>query len=221
MELVKFLGKVIPGHIVLEVVALRDLVAGEELFLDYGPEWEAAWEQHVANWEPLPGAQSYVYPEDMDDTATLRTVKEQETDPYPNNLITMCMTSNGGHGRSKKRHMEWSEPRHSWAHSMVFCHILDRQIGDADNEEYTVSLHFFDENIDELMNEKNAGYDPSVPMEELFIDTKVPRRAIRWIEKPYFDDEHLQNAFRHPIGLPDELVPDSWKNAPVSRNTKS
>jgi hypothetical protein len=210
----EFLTKVIPGHIVLEVVALRELVAGEELFLDYGPEWEAAWEEHVANWEPLPNAQLHVYPEDMDDTATLRTVKEQETDPYPNNLITMCMTSNGGRGRSKKRHMEWSEPNHSWAHTMVFCHILDRQIGKADNEEYTVSLHFFDENVDELMNEKNAGYDPSVPLEELYIDTKVPRRAIRWIEKPYMDDEHLKNAFRHPIVLPDELVPDSWKNAP-------
>jgi hypothetical protein len=211
MDREKFLVKVVPGHIVLEVVALRDLVAGEELFLDYGKEWENAWEEHVFNWKPLPNANSYVYPEDMDDTSTLRTVKEQETDPYPNNLITMCMTSN--RGSKNHRHQEWREYRHSWAHGMVFCHILDRQIGAADNEEYTVSLHFFDENVDELMNEKSAGYDPSVPMEDLYIDTKVPRRAIRWIEKPYMDDEHLQNAFRHPIMLSDDLVPDSWKHA--------
>ena len=33
-----------------EFVATRDIGPGEEVFLDYGEEWEQAWLQHVANW---------------------------------------------------------------------------------------------------------------------------------------------------------------------------
>jgi hypothetical protein len=209
MDYEEFWKNVNPGSLVLEVVASRDLVAGEELFLDYGPEWEAAWEQHVAKWEPLPNAQSYVYPEDMDETEVLRTVKEQESEPYPKNLITMCLTPEWD--RKKNKHVEWYQPEWDWAQGLVFCNILDRQTGDDGNDIYTVSLNFFDVDVSEPLVEEEIAYDPNVPMEELFIDTGVPRRAIRWIEKPYLDDEHLPNAFRHPIGLPDNLVPVAWR----------
>jgi hypothetical protein len=30
----------------MEIVALRDIAPGEEVFMDYGPEWEEAWEAH-------------------------------------------------------------------------------------------------------------------------------------------------------------------------------
>ena len=60
---------------------------GEELFLDYGDSWQQAWDEHVANWEPPKDAEKYVYPEEMDDTETLRTVKEQEKDPYPASVM--------------------------------------------------------------------------------------------------------------------------------------
>jgi hypothetical protein len=35
-----------------EYEALRDIAAGEEVFVDYGDEWQAAWDEHVANWNP-------------------------------------------------------------------------------------------------------------------------------------------------------------------------
>jgi hypothetical protein len=207
-----FWDAVKPGHLILEIYALRDLVAGEELLLDYGREWQAAWEQHVANWLPATTTTTaHVYPEDMDDTEVLRTVKEQETDPYPDNLITMCLTPDKR--RKTVKHMEWSEPTYttSWSHAMVFCHILDRSMNAANGmEEYTVSLLKPAKNT--ILDPAAYVFDPTVPMEDLYIDTKVPRRAIRWIEKPYMDDEHLPNAFRHPIGLPDDLVPIAWRN---------
>lgn len=68
---------------VLEIVALRPLEAGEELLLDDGDKWQAAWDAHEANWQPPPNADDYVYPEDMDVTETLRTMEEQKKDPYP------------------------------------------------------------------------------------------------------------------------------------------
>ena len=66
---------------------------GEELFLDYGDRWQQAWDAHVNNWEPPKDAEKYVYPEMMDDTETLRTVKEQKTDPYPESVMVRVKTT--------------------------------------------------------------------------------------------------------------------------------
>lgn len=212
MDYQEFWDSVKPGALVMEVIALRDLVAGEELLMDYGSEWESAWNDHVKNWTPAVGADSYVYPEEMDDTTPLRTVQEQETDPYPYNLITMCMT--GDKKRKYNNHQEWSETTHSWSHAMAFCHILDRKLGTDGQDEYTVSLVFAKKNTP--LEPQDYVYDKSVPIKDLYVDTKVPRRAIRWIEKPYLDDEHLANAFRHTVGLPDDLIPEAWKAPPPS-----
>lgn len=113
----QFWEEIYPGALILELVALRDLHPGEELFMDYGDEWEAAWKSHVANWKPPPEADSYVYPEDMDETEPLRTVIEQDTNPYPRNLITMCVTPDH---RRKKPQRVWSEPEGEWAEYMVY-----------------------------------------------------------------------------------------------------
>ena len=50
----------------MEVVALRDIHPHEELFLDYGEEWESAWLQHVRDWQPANGASSYISAADLD-----------------------------------------------------------------------------------------------------------------------------------------------------------
>ena len=86
MDADQFWDSAWPGSIILEVVALRDLRPGEELFLDYGEAWQQAWDEHQAKWVPPPGADEYIYPEDMDDTAPLRTVVEQEKEPYPKSV---------------------------------------------------------------------------------------------------------------------------------------
>lgn len=201
-----FWGVATPGGLILEVVALRDIQPGEELLLDYGKSWEEAWKAHMAKWKPPANADKYVYPAEMDETAFLRTVKEQETDPYPTNLATMCTTSDWD--RADGNRVVWSPPSgRSWWERMTYCHILDRALDAATGDfRYTVSLVF-------STDPKDLAYDPTVPMKDRLIDTKVPRRAIRFIEIPYMDDEHLPEAFRHPIELPEHLVPEAWKNA--------
>ena len=37
------------GFLVVKFVALRDIAAGEEILIDYGPEWEQAWENYQEN----------------------------------------------------------------------------------------------------------------------------------------------------------------------------
>jgi hypothetical protein len=40
----------------------------------------------------------------------------------------------------------------------------------------------------------------------------VPRSALSFFDKPGRTDMHLPNAFRHMIGIPDEIFPKQWKN---------
>lgn len=37
----------------MEIVALRDIKEGEEIFIDYGEKWEKAWLDHVQNWSKI------------------------------------------------------------------------------------------------------------------------------------------------------------------------
>ena len=122
-----FWNKVQAGSLILEVVAIRDLQAGEELFMDYGNEWEQAWKAHVQSWTAPRNATQYRYPEDMDETSVLKTVEEQEQSPNPINLITMCEThntaflemaanndSNNNHDKQQEQEQQnWLEQRHA------------------------------------------------------------------------------------------------------------
>ena len=194
-----------PGGLILEVVASRDIAAGEEILLDYGQEWEAAWKAHQSSWKPPRHANNYVYPAEMDETEVLRTVEEQKLNPYPDNLLTMCSTPDWR--RRRNRHVERSEPpEHAWKWlTFSYCHILEREMSDNGNYVYTVALTLSN-------NPKRMKLDESIPWKDLYIDYQVPRRAIRFLEKPYMDDEHLPNAFRQPIEFPAHLVPDAWRN---------
>ena len=202
-----FWRQVRPGSLILEFVALRDLQPGEELLLDYGRTWESAWQTHVDQWVPPQDAQDRKYPEDMDETGTLRTVQEQERDPYPSNLMTICNTPD--RRRKDSKHVEWQDSkREEWWWQVAYCHILDREMGDNGTFEYTVEVIFNPSNG--KLTEKELAYNPKTPFQDRYVDTKVPRRAIHWIEKPYHDDEHRPNAFRQPMELPAHLAPQFW-----------
>jgi hypothetical protein len=198
---------VLAGMLILEVYALRDIEVGEELLLDYGSAWESAWRKHVAAWRPLPDASKYVYPMDMDETTIVRTVKEQKSEPYPDNIGFICATAHWERPKDAKNKLTWTEPTEwTWWEAMTCCHILDRKWDvKSDSYLYTVELIF---------DNKPEGFkfNPDKPSAERMIDTAVPRRAIRFIEIPYMDDEHMKGVFRHPLELPNELVPDAWKN---------
>jgi hypothetical protein len=200
LPLKEFWEMTYPGGIVLEVVALRNIKPGEELFMDYGRDWEAAWNKHVKEWKPASDAIDYAYPGESDETVPLLTMEEQKTNPYPKNIGFMCNTPD--FDREESNTVTWSEPTWSWGlEGYVKCHILERTEGDHGDFVYTVSLNFDDTHVFDLTAKKRDRYR----------DVKVPRRAIRFVDKPYTSDEYLEHAFRHPIELPDNLFPAQWK----------
>ena len=176
-----------PGSMIVEVVAIRDIEQDEEIFMDYGKDWEEAWNRHVQNWKPADVAKDYVYPEDMDLTEPFRTIKEQKENPYPKNLMLVCDTAN--YYREANTTMKW-QPSKRWPEDLVDCQILSRKQNSDKSYFFNVSL---------WLKSKST-----------YIDYDVPQSAISFVDRPYMSDQDLASAFRHPIGFPEAMTPPQW-----------
>ena len=77
-----------------DFIAMREIQPGEEIFLDYGDDWEKAWTEHVKNWKPPIDAEDYISARQWvqeNPDAMLRTEEEQGIDPYPDNFEMRCI----------------------------------------------------------------------------------------------------------------------------------
>jgi hypothetical protein len=195
-----------PGGLIIEFVATRDIAENEEIYMYYGQEWDDAWNSHVDQWKPDPSAETYMYPKDMDTMLPFRTKKEQETDPYPKNLRTVCESQNGkskaplNMTNDENNVVRWIGPGIWWPENLVGCTILDRKERSRQNgTEYTYTVKWT-RRVAEGVKTK-------------IYETDVPHRAIHFVDQPGQNDQHLQNAFRHPIGLPLDMTPSKWMDA--------
>jgi hypothetical protein len=173
-----------------EYMALRDIEEGEEIFMDYGSDWEEAWNEHVKNWTPPEGAEEYMHTSEFTQEPYYRTEKELESNPYPSNFIVMCQESYrvGSNGA-----FEWVTPLHDYP-ERVYCQVLERSESAPSRYEYTVSM--------------------TLPDGEEIQVAGVPKSGIFVYDKAFSADWHLPNAFRHPIAIPDDIFPESWTNLP-------
>ena len=91
----------------LEFVASRDIQPGEEVFIDYGEEWQNAWDEHVKKWEPISKESDLTRWTEKRDTPSgdpvtvyelnkkyvpVRTWAEQQANPYPHSLQYSAMS---------------------------------------------------------------------------------------------------------------------------------
>ena len=169
-----------------DYVALRDIEEGEEVFMDYGDDWIKAWEDHVASWKPIPNAENYIHSSEWNER--LRTLEELSSDPYPPNLLTLCHESYRVDG---DRNVFVPPTRPS--HIRVHCDVLERS--SEEPYEYKVKMY------------RGSDQEP-VTVEG------VPHGegGLEMVDKLKSADWHLPNAFRHPITIPDDILPESWKN---------
>merc|ERR1740129_1719251 len=74
----------------LDIIATRDILPGEEIFFNYGQEWEDAWNNHAKSFNP-DMEEAYASSTLMNiESQPIRTIEEQKTNPYAENIITMC-----------------------------------------------------------------------------------------------------------------------------------
>lgn len=91
----------------MDVVALRDLNPGEEIFMDYGINWEHAWNQHVNEFPNTPPMNttsamehtSHLHLNEImkqNSNMSFPTLSEQQQDSqlkFPKNVMTVCFVS--------------------------------------------------------------------------------------------------------------------------------
>ena len=185
--------------LLLELVALRDIEEGQEILMDYGREWQQAWNEHVHQWKPLtePYVPSFNFSIDFP-----RTEEELRQNPYPSNLLTSCCYRYGARDHESSEGMtmdRWNEGI-MYLRNLRPCAILGRHAGDERYNEplYAVQIH----------NSFGLKGDERVPKGKVHVVTHVPRIAIRFSDKLYTTDPHLRDTFRHEIGL--ASFPPQW-----------
>ena len=207
--------------LIMELIATRDISPKEEILLDYGLTWSDAWTKHVQSWKPIPNANAYAPSYVMEDVAgLLRTEKEQMDYPYPPNIEISCFYQysvyhkkrNDGIVSSSTRNSEssgeattvkWEMDRRTFEFKNLRpCKVLDREKLANDQWAYKIMMK----------NRYGLPKEEIIPKGELHVVVGVPRGAIRFTDKMYTTDQHLPNAFRHEIGIPDSIFPKQWKD---------
>jgi hypothetical protein len=189
--------------LVLDIVAMRDIQPGEEIFLDYGDLWVAAWEKHVREWIPAED-------EDYVDAATynslhagepIKTVLEQSFDPYPQNLQTVCyyMATESMEGKTE---VDFTPDNYNCLRP---CTVTKRSEDETGAVEYTATIF-------PIANNMVNPYCLHIPMEGIPVN-KLPVYTVRLMDAHYTTDQHMRQSFRHEIGVPEDLYPARWMRA--------
>jgi hypothetical protein len=229
--------------LLIDIVATQEIAEGEEVFLDYGPEWTRAWKRHVENYETTkPQPSDYVsaleYAQRFDNTTHVRTVAEQLHVPYPTNLQTACSyavdwktasedVDGGGDDDAYTTTASWYDwPVHENQECRLPCVILERYAAPVTDEETgTVSMKtlYKAKLLGEAVTENpDVIWDCQLNTNYEYILEDIPGTGIQMIDRPYTTDEFLPNAFRHELGVPEGFYPDTWmKNKVRRRDTSS
>lgn len=191
--------------LLLEIVATRDIEPGEEIFLNYGANWDAAWKKHKAGWKPV-SHEHYKYPYLLDKelkySELITESDDRSTNQYPSNVQTSCFYSYGDHVQdagdsTSTSPMIWHlTPNTAKTQSGRPCRLLSKERDEQGALWYTT----------EMLNWGDAQGPDHVPKGHIV--THIPRNAIALNSKQYTSDMHLPNAFRHMIEIANEIVPN-------------
>lgn len=187
----------------LDYVALRDIEESEEILIDYGIEWEEAWEKHAASFKsPRNG---YIPAFELNRMADLRVKTLSEYDYKSNGVKVFCRRYYAlQFDSSIEVSQDWEgfEDDQNARLGIYPCRVVERHNDDS----YTV----------EIIDKKFASVDDQHiwPHHELVshILFSVPRDIFLFRDEPHHRDHHQSWSFRHDMRIPDDMFPDVWKN---------
>ena len=186
----------------LDFVALRNIEEGEEITIDYGIEWENAWQEHVRDYgEPRRG---YRQAFELNEIADLRipTIFESAEDQFEG-VITFCrdyyFPEDHGFDPYKFDTAEDQDQDADWHYT---CRVLMRH----DDNKYTVEVFHQEHWLNTYSIYETYNDTP------LYVLFDVPRDAIFFRDRVYLRDHHQPWSFRHDMRMPDKIFPDFWKD---------
>jgi len=208
---VKDWGNEFHSGLALDYVALRDIEPGEEITIDYGIEWETAWQEHVKKFDRP--RRSYIPAFELNEMIDLKIpTSDEPLEQQFEGVITFCRDYYFPPDYDFMPYkFDTAEDTESWGEYHYTCKALMRH----DDNRYTVEVF----QRERWLNRHE--------MYERVLDTpayilfNVPRDAIFFRDKVYHRDHHQPWSFRHDIRLPDELFPEIWKDPKNESSSKA
>ena len=155
---------------------------------------------HVDNWKPPNKRSEFSSYQGVTDILDrkedfIRTITEEKTNPLPANIMTGCIY--------------WeTDDVDEWVESIGEDDVEDWKLHDdetilKDEASRTAVVRIY---------QTPSAEDTDWGIEDIprFL-TDYPMSSISLFQRPYKSDQHLPNAFRHHIGLHDDLFPEQWK----------
>lgn len=200
--------------LIMDLVATRDIEVGEEVFLHYGNDWDQKWNEYEAQWKPEDENMGYIPASVLNKQVEwLRTQEELVHDPYPENVFTGCFlsesVSNADSRPDAPKDWRYTPGLFDDASNVDECDVIARETK-ADSIEVDSGRDSY--------RPPRVTYTVSVPRRyqgyhrgPLYVKD-VPRTAIVFFDRMYANDQYQRQAFRHEIGLPEEMLPDAWRD---------
>jgi len=207
-----------------DVIAIRDIQPGEEVFIDYGDMWEEAWKEHINSWQPpvkYGKYANYMSVTKLTNNQDIRTTTDLVKNPYADNVAVYCLVRELYHNRDdytlppiSPLPSDWRDmsdsvliQKHSHPGGMYSINSKESRNLDYEWDYFRCDIYFHGDD-DRLIVGIYVESD-----NEPIIFTNYPSESVRFVSKEYTSDEHLPNSFRHPIGLSDKTIfPEQWKN---------
>jgi hypothetical protein len=187
----------------MTLVATRDIQPDEEIFLDYGEEWESAWQQHVENYVPVDGAEDYKSAEQLNNELKIvKTEFELMFSPYPPNVKLYFSKA-------------FTKPRHIWVKYWKQGTLQEYM---EKEDEYFIEVDVLRREVDKRGNTwwyvvpRDHGPKEKEKLIKPKIISKVPLEAFKFFDQAYTTDFTQPNAFRHDMRIPNHLFPEVWRN---------
>ena len=192
-------------NIVLSIDAIRDIKEGEEILIDYGPEWVAAWEKYVKEHEAETKGKKW--PIRAEELRTVFADKpfavnvSADSNPYPDGVATACYIMLDEMDDGVPRHafdgtdmVKWIGPQsveELSGQTLQYCDLMER---------FEDPTHRYVYNVRTLHEGRKVQLDG------------VPHYAITVVNMPYTSDMFVEGAFRHYIGIEDQRWPQAWRD---------
>jgi hypothetical protein len=209
----------------MDIVAVRDIAPGEEVFMDYGPAWENAWKNHVATWEPFEPMFSAKEANDQDYPPDFLISGDLRKTTYHPHLFAGCQywtTENDEHTVWDKKDPDWRDRTdrellekyaddgsdyvgdYSHHHDLSYwpCVLFRPEENNGLSSAYTVRI------LQNPFTKKQTWASNQLPR---FL-TNYPHKSIHFFVRKEETDQSLPGVFRHYIGMPDDVFPQHWKN---------
>jgi hypothetical protein len=218
--------------LMIEYVASRDIQPGDEVFLDYGKSWDEAHETFLKRWQErketydeggIEPDTDYISAEDYNRAygdESIRTMLEQNEDPYPDNLLTACFYADFRDFSIEEDspEEEWEMVQDEYEQSIRIvrsewnlemaksclrpCTVLAR-------EKMANGTVFYKAAMELIGNEGIPSYCQLDPKEKHIV-TNLPRSAIRLANQEYTSDFWIHDIFRQMIHVPEGMYPQNW-----------